>query len=101
MSLNFFLSSACSPGVGVAAEKKFRADANVLIVAVEFVPLCCTIALNDMAKVLLSDNSSESSDSEAGGADIGENFKVNQKYAEKFEYNKKREERAKREYNAL
>lgn len=54
-----------------------------------------------MAKVLLSDNGSDSSDSETGGADIGENFKVNQKYAERFEYNKKREERAKCEYNTL
>lgn len=60
-----------------------------------------TISLRNMAKELLSDNSSESSDSEAGGADIGEAFKVNQKYAEKFEYNKKREERAKCEYHAL
>lgn len=58
-----------------------------------------TIAYHDMAKELLSDNSSESSDSEAGGADIGESFKVNQKYAERFEYNKKREERAKCEYH--
>lgn len=48
-----------------------------------------------MAKVLLSDNDSNSSDSDTGGAEIGEEFKVNQKYADKFEYNKKREERAK------
>lgn len=48
-----------------------------------------------MAKVLLSDNDSNSSDSDTGGAEIGEEFKVNQKYADKFEYSKKREERAK------
>lgn len=47
-----------------------------------------------MAKFLLSDNDSNSSDSETGGAEIGEEFKVNKQYADRFEYNKKREERA-------
>jgi protein KRI1 len=48
-----------------------------------------------MARELLS---SDASDSEDGGADLGSNIdlKVNEKYAQRFEYNKKREERARR-----
>ena len=44
-----------------------------------------------MAKVLLSD-ASDSSDSEAGGTQITADLKVNEEFAKRFEYNKKREE---------
>lgn len=50
-----------------------------------------------MAKELLNDSASESSDSEQGGASIEPSFKVNQEFAKRFEYNKKREELAKLE----
>jgi protein KRI1 len=45
-----------------------------------------------MAKELLS---SDDSDSEGGGADVSTaSLQVNEDYARKFEYNKKREEKA-------
>jgi protein KRI1 len=49
-----------------------------------------------MPKDLLSD---ESSDSDDGGAKLdSSDFKVNQDFARKFEYNKKREEKQRRMY---
>ena len=44
-----------------------------------------------MAKEILNDSSSESSDSESGGATVP-TLKVNAEYAKRFEHNKKREE---------
>lgn len=44
---------------------------------------------------LLDDSDSDSDD---GGATVGDAFKVNEEYARRFEYNKKREEKQRREY---
>lgn len=53
--------------------------------------------LKRLKKVLLADSSSnEGSDNEAGDVNSGggvQDFKVNEEYARRFEYNKKREER--------
>ncbi|KAK5090135.1 Kinetochore protein Spc24 [Lithohypha guttulata] len=45
-----------------------------------------------MARALLSDSEPDSSDSEAGGAEVSNDLKVNQDFAKRFEHNKKREE---------
>ena len=44
---------------------------------------------------LLDDSDSDSDD---GGAKVGDSFKVNEEYARRFEYNKKREEKQRREF---
>ena len=45
-----------------------------------------------MPRELLSDENSDSSDSEVGGAELIPELKVNEDFAKRFEYNKKREE---------
>jgi protein KRI1 len=52
--------------------------------------------LKKQRKALMSDSSSdEDSGSESGGVEVGD-LKINEEYAKRFEYNKKREELAKR-----
>lgn len=56
------------------------------------------------SRTLLDDDSSSDSGSESGGVRIDNNdngFKINEEYARRFEYNKKREERQQRMYAAL
>lgn len=45
---------------------------------------------------LLADDSSSDSGEEGGGVSIGDQFKINDDYARRFEHNKKREELQKR-----
>lgn len=51
--------------------------------------------LATMAKKDLFDEADSGSESIAGGADV-KDLKINEEYARRFEYNKKREERQKR-----
>lgn len=49
---------------------------------------------------LLDDSDSDSDSDDAGGAPLGgdSGFKVNEEFAQRFEHNKKREERQKRKF---
>ncbi|KAJ9658979.1 Kinetochore protein Spc24 [Neophaeococcomyces mojaviensis] len=69
-------------------EKKKKFD----VWRVKYISHITTYSFMKMAKELLSDSSSESSDNEAGGAELAAEFKVNQEFAKRFEHNKKREE---------
>lgn len=46
----------------------------------------------EKSKMMLDDSDSSSEDDSVGGAPLESGFKVNQDYAKKFEYNKKRQE---------
>lgn len=50
---------------------------------------------------LLDSDSSGDEESDSGGVPLEEEFTVNKEYARRFEYNKKREELAKREFTLV
>jgi protein KRI1 len=68
---------------GTAVTKKIKHDA-------------ATPKQAEARKNLLVESDSSGDDSDSGGAPLDAGFKVNEEYAKRFEYNKKREELARR-----